>query len=75
MENFIKKNWALIGFILGFIFDSQFGFLEKLITDPFWLNIVKGIGAILLAYFTKEKLGIKESQNIAGGGIKNPPKP
>jgi len=78
MKEFIKKNWALIGFIVAIIFDSQYGILEKLITDPFWLNIARGLGAVILGYFTENKLGLfsKDTDtSIGGGGIKNPPKP
>ncbi len=71
MKDFIKKNKVLIVFILGMVLDSQFGFLEKLITDPFWLNFIKGFGAILLAYLTPEKLGLVNGQKIIGGS--NPP--
>lgn len=58
MRNFLEKNGVIVAFVLGFILDAQYGLLEKLITDLFWLNIAKGIGAVALAYFTKDKLGI-----------------
>lgn len=56
MKHFFKKYYVLIGFVLSFVLDAQYQILETLIKDNFWLNIVKGIGAILLAYFTGEKL-------------------
>ena len=74
----VKKYWVTISFVLSFILDAQYGILEKLITDPFWLNIAKGIGALILAYFTGNKLATyskEEDSDIGGGGVKNPTKP
>jgi len=76
MIKLLKKYWAIIIFVLSFILDSQYGILEKLIADVFWLNIVKGLGTLLLAYVTG-KGGVSifakdEDSDIGGGGIKNP---
>lgn len=76
MIKLLKKYWAIIIFVLSFILDSQYGILEKLIADVFWLNIVKGLGTLLLAYITG-KGGVSvfakdEDTDIGGGGIKNP---
>lgn len=76
MIKLLKKYWAIIIFVLSFILDSQYGILEKLIADVFWLNIVKGLGTLLLAYVTG-KGGVSifakdEDTDIGGGGIKNP---
>lgn len=77
MIKLAKKYWAVIIFALSFVLDAQYGILEKLITDIFWLNIVKGLGALLLAYLTG-KGGISilskdgDDGDIGGGGIKNP---
>lgn len=57
MKTILKNNTAIIAFILAFVLDSQYGILEKLIPDPFWLNAARGFGALILAYFTREKLG------------------
>lgn len=51
MKKFLTKNWALIGFILAFLIDDQTGFLKSFIESETIVNVVKGIGAILLAYF------------------------
>jgi hypothetical protein len=64
----IKKHWALIGFILAFALDTQFGVLESLIGSEQWVNIIRGLGAIVLAYFWQSE----NSLRIGGGGIKNP---
>ena len=76
MIKLLKKYWAIIIFVLSFILDSQYGILEKLIADVFWLNIVTGLGTLLLAYITG-KGGVSifakdEDTDIGGGGIKNP---
>ena len=78
MIKLVKKYWAILIFALSFILDSQYGILEKLVADIFWLNIIKGLGALLLAYLTG-KGGVSifskygdEDTDIAGGGIKNP---
>ena len=76
MIKLLKKYWAIIIFVLSFILDSQYGILEKLIADVFWLNIAKGLGTLLLAYITG-KGGVSifskdEDTDIGGGGIKNP---
>lgn len=80
----IKKNWAIIGFLISFILDSQYGILEHFIQDVFWINIIKGLGVFITAYFTQAKLGLggnanhlnkdEDPEDIGGGGIKNPPK-
>jgi hypothetical protein len=64
----IKKHWALIGFILAFSLDTQFGVLESLIGNEQWVNIIRGLGAIVLAYFWQSENNLR----IGGGGIKNP---
>jgi hypothetical protein len=51
MKNWIKENWALIGFLLAFALDTQFGVLEAILGHGQWSNIIRGIGAIVLAYF------------------------
>ena len=53
MKNLIKKHWALIGFVVAFALDTQFGVLESLIGSEQWINIIRGLGAIVLAYFWK----------------------
>lgn len=64
IKQFIKDNLAIIVFALSFILDAQYQILEHFITDPFWLNLVKGLGAVALAYFTKEKLGTSRNTQV-----------
>jgi len=76
MIKLLKKYWAIIVFALSFILDAQYQILEHIIADVFWLNIVKGLGTLLLAYVTG-KGGVSifakdEDSDIGGGGIKNP---
>ena len=47
----IKRHWPLIGFILAMLIDDQTGLLASLFHDQVVQNIIKGLGAILLAYF------------------------
>lgn len=84
MKKLLKKNWAIIGFLISFVLDSQYGILERFIEDVFWINIIKGLGVFITAYFTQAKLGLgkqnlqtnkDEDSDIGGGGIKNPIKP
>lgn len=56
MKNFLKNYWVAISFVVAFILDANYGILEHFIKDPFWLNIAKGIGALILAYNTGSKL-------------------
>jgi hypothetical protein len=68
MKN-IKNYSAILGFILAFVLDANYGILERFIIDPFLVNIIKGLGALILAKLTNDKLETK----IGGGGITNPP--
>lgn len=82
--NLIRKYWALIVFAISFVIDTQYGILEKIIEDPFWVNIVRGLGAALLAAVTGKGISSAPKDNvmlddetdqvedIGGGGIKNP---
>ena len=63
----LKKNWALIGFILAFLLDNQLGLVELITQNETWQEVIKGVGAILLAYFWNN------GKSIGGGGIQNPP--
>jgi hypothetical protein len=76
MIKLLKKYWAVIIFVLSFIFDAQYQILEQFIANTFWLNIVKGLGGVLLAYLTEKgatSIFAKEGDtDIGGGGIKNP---
>jgi hypothetical protein len=51
IKKWIKKNWALIGFVLAFILEQKTGIIGKLFPDPVWQETVKGLGGILLAYY------------------------
>lgn len=74
MINFFKKNWAIIGFLISFVMDSQYKILETLLNNnEFAINIVRGLGAFILAYFTKDKLGLKFSEMLDLGGSNTPP--
>lgn len=62
MISFFKKNWAVIGFLISFILDSQYKILETLLdNNDFWVNIIRGLGVFVVAYFTEKKFGISPS--------------
>lgn len=64
--NLIKKHWPLLGFILALLIDDQTGLLASLFHDQVVQNLIKGIGAILLAYFWNPAINLKinASENI-----------
>jgi len=72
MKKFLKNYWVTISFILSFIFDAKYQILEHFISDLFWLNIVKGLGALLLAYFTGNKLANTSKYGDIGGSNPTP---
>lgn len=53
MKEFIKKHWALLGFILAFLIDQNTGIVELVTSNVTLQNLIKGLGAIFLAYFWK----------------------
>lgn len=64
MKEKLKKYLPLIIFGLSFVLDANYGILEKFIVDPFWINIIKGLGAFMLAYLTEKNLGIIKSNTM-----------
>lgn len=87
MKKFIKNYWGIIVFVLTFAIDTNYGILEKIITDPFYVKIIRGLGGVLLAAITGgglrhyyspksafEEIRKLASKDIGGGGIKNPKK-
>lgn len=58
MTTFFNKHWALIGFILAFLLDAQFGFVAAIAPNEQVALLIHGVGAILLGYFWKtENIG------------------
>ena len=76
MKKFLKDYWVVLSYVLALVLDANYGILEHLIKDAFWLNIAKGLGGVLLAAMTKNtlqnSLTLKDEEDIGGGGIKNP---
>lgn len=82
LKQLILKYWMYIAFVISFTIDAQYKILEELLINPFWVNIIKGLGASLLAYMTNKGLSNAsifskddDLEDIGGGGIKVPPKP
>lgn len=72
MKNFIKENWALFGFIFALLIDDNTGLIASVFSNPAIQNLVKGLGAILLAYYWNPTQ--KASANKIGGGAVIPNK-
>lgn len=72
MKTIIQKHWALIGFVIAFLLDNQFGFVAAIAPNETVANLIHGIGAIILAHFWQNENNVLK---IGGGGIKNPKKP
>ena len=82
LKQLVLKYWMYIAFVISFTIDAQYKILEELLISPFWVNIIKGLGASILAYMTNKGLSNSslfskdnDLEDIGGGGIKNPIKP
>lgn len=51
MKNYIKKNWAIIGLIVAFAVDNTFDILKDSGLSITAQNLIKGIGAIIVANY------------------------
>lgn len=71
--NLIKKHWPLLGFILALLIDDQTGLLASLFHDQVVQNVIKGIGAILLAYFWNPAINLKVNSDV--NAITDPQRP
>lgn len=47
----IRKHWALIGFLVAYLINEKTKILDLLFTNKIIVEAIKGIGAILLAYY------------------------
>ena len=56
MKKILTEYWAVITFVVAFILDEKYQILEHFITDEFYLNIAKGLGALILGYITNKNL-------------------
>lgn len=60
MKTIIKKHWALIGFIIAFLLDAQFGFVAAIAPNEQIALLIHGLGAIILAYFWQSENVMKK---------------
>jgi hypothetical protein len=67
----IKKHWALIGFVIALLVDDNTGLIAYAFENTVAQNIVRGLGAILLAYYWNPNNSAKK---IGGGGAVIPNK-
>ncbi|MCQ4139243.1 hypothetical protein [Chryseobacterium sp. EO14] len=49
MKKFLKKNWALIGWVLSIALDQQFQIVETLVKNPDTVKLIYGLGSVILA--------------------------
>jgi hypothetical protein len=56
MKKILADYWAVITFVIAFILDEKYQILEHFISDEFYLNVAKGIGALILGYITNKNL-------------------
>lgn len=64
MKNWLKKNWMFLGFLLSGLIDTNLGLLEKFISDPVYLNLVRLLGASVLAWFWASPKNVKDVQKL-----------
>lgn len=55
MKNFIKKHWALIGLIIAFLVDHAFDILKNSGLTLVEVDLIKGLGVIIVGYFWNPK--------------------
>ena len=58
MKNFIKKHWALLGWLTCFAVNNIYGILENSGLSSAQIEIVKGLGAAFYAYYWTSKHNI-----------------
>lgn len=66
MKKFIKKHWALIGLVSAFVVDHVFDILKNSGLTATQVDLVQGLGVILVGYFWNPK-PIKSTQKRATG--------
>ena len=67
LKQFLKDYSVIIVFIVTFILDDQYGIINYYISNTFYQNLIKGLGALILAYFTGQ--GLKTSFKKGNGSI------
>lgn len=56
IKKYLKMYWPLLAWLISFCLDQQFGILEHSGIEPFWCNIIRALGAVLLGWMTDKKL-------------------
>ncbi|TAE78722.1 MAG: hypothetical protein EAY81_11980 [Bacteroidetes bacterium] len=51
MRKFIKENWQIIGLVAGFAVDNTFDILKDSGLTDTYQNLIKGLGALIVAYY------------------------
>lgn len=69
MKTFIKKNWALIGWVFSIVIDQQFQIVEMLFHNPELVKLTYGIGSIILAKFWNTNKNIDSSAAYNKGAV------
>ena len=63
MKTFIKKNWSLIGLIVGFLLDHSFDILQNSGLSHNMIDLIKGLGAIVAGYYWTSNHNVKVVKN------------
>ena len=51
MTNFVKKYWALIALIAGFIYNESTDIIAHIVPDTFYQKLIYGIVVLVYGYF------------------------
>jgi hypothetical protein len=60
MKNFIKKNWSLIGLIVGFFIDNTFDILDGSGLTHNQIKLIQLFGAIISGYYWTSAHNVKQ---------------
>ena len=55
-KSLLKKYWPLITWLISFVLDTNFQIIESMGFNAFQANIIRGLGALVLAFFTEKGL-------------------
>jgi hypothetical protein len=63
MKKFIKKNWSLIGLIVGFLIDNTFDILDGSVLTQSQIKLIQLFGAIIAGYYWTSSHNINQVKN------------
>lgn len=79
VTKFFKQNWSIIGLILAFLIDNIFDVLKGTGWSDSTINLIKGIGAIVVAYYWdspfNKKVAAKKTDDAVNAVSNEQPQP